>query len=142
MNQQRFGDVVTHGENWIERRHRLLKDERDSSSTDCLHLGLGICQQVASLEADAAVRDSSGQLNQSHDRQRGDRLATAGLADKAECFTGANLEAHIVDGGDRARRQIEDSGQTIDGQKGGRCHLSLVSFGSWQRGDWRPSQRA
>ena len=61
---------------------------------------------------------------------------------RPECFTGANLEAHIVYGGDRARRQLEDSRSDDRRPKGRRCHLNLVSFGSWQWGDWRPSRRA
>src|SRR5262245_59879938 len=77
VNQQCFGDVITHGEHWIERCHRLLKDEGDSSATDCLHLGLGACEQVASLELDAAVRDSSGGLDRKSTRLNSSHLGSS-----------------------------------------------------------------
>ena len=41
-------------------------------------------EQVAAVELDLARDDLAGALDQAHDRERGDALAAAGLADDAE----------------------------------------------------------
>ena len=52
---------------------------------------------VAALEADLAADDAARLLQQAHQRQRGDALAGARLADDAERLAGGDREADAVD---------------------------------------------
>src|SRR5882672_499086 len=123
VDQQRLRNLRADAEDRIERRHRFLKDQGDLGAADRLHLALAERHEIASLEPQAAARDSTRRLHQPHDRQRGHRLAAARLADEAERLARADLEAHIVDGGHRSIRRVEDGGQMLDGQerRGVRC---------------------
>ena len=59
VHQQRLRDLVADREDRIERRHRLLEDQRDLGAAHLAHLALGERQQVAALEADRARRRSA-----------------------------------------------------------------------------------
>ena len=59
--------------------------------------------QVPSVEPDLARDDPAGPLDEPQDRQRGDALAAAGLADDAQGLAVTDLEADAVDGLDRRR---------------------------------------
>ena len=68
----------------IERRGRLLEDHRDLLAAQRPHLVLLHGGEVPAVEEDLAGDDLAGVGDQSHDRQGGDRLAAARLADDPE----------------------------------------------------------
>ena len=56
-------------------------------------------EQVRAVEDGLAADPQAGLLGQqAHDRQRGDALAAAGLADQADHLAGVDREGHPVDG--------------------------------------------
>ena len=102
MDEKGLGNLIADREDRVQRRHRLLEDERDLGAAHRAHLGLGERQQIASPETDAASGDSARRLDQPQNRHRRDRLAAARLADEPERLARPHLEAHVVDGRNRA----------------------------------------
>src|SRR5438067_8959997 len=100
MAEQRFGDLLAYRECRIERGHRLLEDHRELVAAEASQARGRKLQEIFALEQHLAAGDAAGRLrHEAHDRERGDALAAARLADDAE--RAAALEAK-VDAVDRA----------------------------------------
>ena len=104
VHEQRFGDLVTDREDRIERRHGLLENERDLCATHGAHVGFRQREQVAVLEPDHAAGDPARRLDETHDRERGDRFAASGFstspgfrADPAEASSSTAPSVQRVD---------------------------------------------
>ena len=98
MQPNRLGDLVADPHHRVERGHRLLEDHRDAVAADRAHLGLVEAEQVGAFERHAAADDPARRIrHQPHDRQRGDALAAAGLADDRQRLAAANAERNVVD---------------------------------------------
>ncbi len=67
VDEQRFRDLIADREHGVERRHRLLEDQRDPGAADRSHLGFLQRAQIASLEQDAAGGDPARWLDEAHD---------------------------------------------------------------------------
>jgi hypothetical protein len=80
----RLGNLVPHGEDRIEARHRILKDHRDLMAANLAHLRFTFGREILAVEDDPVARHRGIARKQTHDRKRGDRLSGAGLADDAE----------------------------------------------------------
>ena len=118
METHGLGDLVAHREHRVERRHRLLEDHRDLVAPDLRHLVLGELREVAALEHDRRGRlDPARQVDQPHDRERGHRLAAAGLADDAERAARLDREVDAVDGADHAAVRVEGRAEVLDRQQ-------------------------
>ena len=135
VDDERFRDLVADGEDRVERRHRLLKDERDLGAAHLAHLRFGQRQQIAVLEPDAAAGDPSRRLHEAHQRQRRDRLAAARFADQPKRFPGSNLEAHVVDRRDRAARLVEHGREMRNRQQRHRPFFEFAEYGPHRVGD-------
>ncbi len=83
MQPQRFGDLIADAMQRVERRHRLLEHHGDAVAAQRLHLGFAGAGDVAALEANRAA-DLRALGQKTHDGERRNRLAGAGLADDAE----------------------------------------------------------
>src|SRR6266403_5075145 len=84
MTQDGFDDLLADRKTRIERRHRLLKDHRQTIATQIAQDLIGYIEQIEAIETDRAG-DLGGMLRQqAHDRERGHALAAAGFADEAE----------------------------------------------------------
>jgi hypothetical protein len=84
-------------------RHGFLKDHRDASATNLSEPVACRAQQVFALEHDLAAYDAARwRRDELQDRQRGYRLATAGLADQSNRFTGIDIEVHTIHGATHA----------------------------------------
>ena len=126
---QRLFDLVADREDRVERRHRLLEHEADLGAAHALQFALGQRQQVARARGraqhDAAGVDPSRPLDQPHDRQRRQRLAAAGLADKAQGLAGVDVKADVDDGRHEAVLLLEAGGEVAHCQQrrgaGGGC---------------------
>ena len=118
VQEQGFVDLLLDAVQRVERGHRLLEDHRDPVAA---HLAQGLLvgpHQFGPLEADAAagvVRHGIGQKLE--DRQRGHRLAGAGLADQRHGFARLDVERHAFHGMHRAAGKPEIDGQVADGKK-------------------------
>ena len=71
MQTQGFGNLFTHLENGIKRRHRILKDHRDIIAADLAHIRLGKLQQIVAVKNNFTIDNFSGRRYQAHDRERG-----------------------------------------------------------------------
>ena len=70
------------------------------------------------LEQDASLHGRGPRRQQPHDRQRGYRLARAGLADDRHDLAGRDREAHAFDGTHHAGRGAEPHAQIFDRKQG------------------------
>jgi hypothetical protein len=113
-----LGDLVTDGVHRVQAGHRLLEDHRDLVAADAAHLALALLDQVLALEQHLTARDASrGNGDEAHDRQAGHGLPRAGLTDDGEGLALVEVEAHTVDGLDRAFIGIEVGLQVDDVQQ-------------------------
>ena len=125
MDLQRLLDLQPDGQDRVERGHRLLEDHRYVAAADFPHRFVVEIEQVAAVEHDAALRNFSGQARQQpHDRQRGDGLARARLADDGDHFAAVDREADAFDRADDAARGVKLGVQILDLQQR-RSHLLL-----------------
>ena len=92
----------------VERRHRILEDHRDlrgrgrPRSSRCEQL---VRSRPSKRIAPPTIR--RGRSEQAHDRERGDGLPAAGLADDAERLASLDREADAVDGAHVAGTGLE-----------------------------------
>ena len=102
VDGERLADLVADGVDGIQRDHRLLEHEADAAPADPAHRALVEPEEILAVERDAAAGDPARRHHEPDDRQRGDRLAAAGLADEAERLAPADAERHVVD-----RRRVD-----------------------------------
>ena len=114
VDHHRLDQLVGDAQHRIERRHRVLEHHRDLAAAQAAHLVLAHGDDVAAAKDDLAAGDPALVLQQPNDRQRGDALARARFADDAERLAGHHLEAHAVDGADRAGVGVEIRPQVSD----------------------------
>ena len=134
VERQRLGDLAADGQHRVERGHRLLEDHRDLVAADPAHLGPAQPEQVAALEADRAAREAAGRdRDQAQDRERGDALAAAALADHAQGLAAPQLERDAVDRLDHAVAGQEVGPEILDLEDrwpGPGRHMRLAMRGS------------
>ena len=108
MKTQRLGYLLADREDGIQRGHRILKDHRDVVTTYCAHLGIRQLHQIAVFEQHLAAHDFSRRRNQTHDRQRGHRLAAAAFAHQPQQLAAIEVKADVIYGAhdSRARREM------------------------------------
>ena len=93
-----LGDLAADREDRVEARHRVLEDHRDVVPADGPNVVVVHLEDVHAVEDDGALDDlARGLRDEPHERERGHRLATAGLAHDAEGLAGGELERHAVD---------------------------------------------
>ena len=63
------GYLISHGENRVEARLRLLENHRDAVAADVNHLRLRSFEQVLAAKAHLALNDLTGHANQAHNRK-------------------------------------------------------------------------
>src|SRR3979409_815928 len=98
MKLQNLADLGLDGMQRIERRHRLLKDDRDVIAADAADLAFRQIDQLAAFEMDAAGGMRRGWIRQQLQyRQRTDRFARAGFADQRHALAAPDLERNVID---------------------------------------------
>src|SRR5215475_748671 len=134
MQPHGFADLVADPDHRIERGHRLLEDHGDAIAADLAHLGFVEGEQVGTLEQDLAADDAPGRVGyETHDRERTDALAAAGLADDRQRLAALDVEGYVVDGAKQAGIGEEDRLQALhvkDVAVGGCCAHQLRCLGS------------
>src|SRR5438094_5432074 len=95
----RLAELEPDLEHRVQRRHRILEDDRHLVPADAAQLLLRELQQVAALEHRLAADDLARRLrNESEDRHRADALARPGLTDDAESLARIDVVRDAVDG--------------------------------------------
>src|SRR5690349_5933183 len=124
-----LGDLVSDGEDRIERGHRLLEDHRDAIAANATDAGIVELQEILILEHDATSGlDTTRLLDETENRERRDRLATPRFADDAERLACADREGHAIHSARHAGAGVEVRAEIGDGEKGRLRHRA----GSWR----------
>jgi len=98
VEAKHFHQLITHRLHRVERRHRLLKDHRNTVAANLVHLIRRQGEQLLSLKADGTRHHLTMGLGQEpHDGERGDALAAAGLADYPQSLARGHREADPVE---------------------------------------------
>src|SRR5690606_28887622 len=96
-------DLVTHGVDRVEARHRLLEDHGDVVAAYLADLLVVVLGEVVAEEVDLATDDLARWAgHELEDGHRGDGLAAARLTDDAEGLTFEDLVADAIDAGECA----------------------------------------
>jgi hypothetical protein len=133
---QDLDDLRPDRERRVERGHRVLEDHPDLAPAHVLELPLGELGQLTPVEADGAGDDPGWRRGEeAHDRERGDGLPAARLADEAQRASALDGEADAVDGMHDALAREEVRPQVRDLEQRHR----QVSFVRGSRASRRPS---
>ena len=131
VQHDHFRNLLANGHQWVERGHRFLKDHRDLAAAHLPHLGLAKAKQVGAVELDAARHDLPRRLrDQAHERQGGDGLAAAGLADDCQGFTSFDTERNVLHRLNQPAAGVEDRGEAGDFENGSHQSRCLGSRAS------------
>ena len=94
-----FGQLVADGEHRVQRGLRVLQDHRDLAPPNLPHLPLALGKKILALQQYLALHGPGGFIGQqAHQRQGGDALAAAGLADQAQHLAAVQRKADAIDG--------------------------------------------
>ena len=110
-------DLVADGVDGGQRRQRVLEDHRELVAAQLRHRLVAAAEQLVAVQLDRAG-DLGCVREQAHDRQRGDRLAGAGLADDRHRLAGGQGEVETADGAHRSGLGRERDVQVADLQHG------------------------
>ena len=94
---QNLFDLLADSHQRIERRKRILEDDRDRTATQVAHEAFPGVGEIVTLEPDASLHNPHRRRQQAHDRVCGDGLAGAGFADDAQHLTLAHVEGYVFD---------------------------------------------
>src|SRR5918912_14366 len=86
-------------QNRVERRHRILEDDRHFVAADATQVPLRELQKIPPFERRLAADDLAGRnRDQPEDRHRADALARTGLTDDSERLARIDVVRDSVDG--------------------------------------------
>jgi hypothetical protein len=123
VNARDFSHLVPDGEDRVQGRHRLLKDEADAIAANRADPLIIEGEQVLAVESDrAACLDPTRRPNEPENREPGDRFPAAGFTDEAERLATRNVEGDAIDGTRDSRGGVEIRPQVGDGEEGDACH--------------------
>ena len=126
VREHRLGDLVTDGQDRVQRRHRVLEDHRHVAAADLAKPLLPQLQQVLTLEDRLALGDP-GARAQPEDGQHRDALAGARLADDAEHLARLEVVGDVRDCLDDAVLGLELDCQIANRENRIRHELSAES---------------
>jgi hypothetical protein len=99
MQANGFGYLLTHGQEWIQTRHGLLKNHPEATSAQLAALRSGKRYEI---DAAAGVRQrnlsahAEPRSQKTHHGKTGDRLAAARFPDERQRFPGRHVEGHAA----------------------------------------------
>ena len=114
VREHGLGDLVADAVHRVQRRERVLEDHRDVAPADLAQLVGGQREQLGALEDDLAADLGALAVEQAHDREVGDALPRARLADDAERLAAAKGERDVGDRLHHAVRGREANRQAAD----------------------------
>ncbi len=114
---QHLLQLVAHGAQRMQRAPRALEHEADAAPAQplpCGGVGRALAvQQVTALETQPPRPHLRARIEQAGQRERGDRLARAALADQSQRFTGVQGEADVVEHVHQARGRLKAQAQAL-----------------------------
>ena len=114
----------------VQRRHRFLEDHGDAVAADLPQDGLRRTDHLGAGEPDAALRVGGDRVGkQLQDRERGDGLAGAALADERDGLAPGDVEGDAANRGDVAIGRAEGDVEVVHDEQ-----LLWGRGGFWRRG--------
>jgi len=98
MPADHLHDLRAHGQHRVQRRHRLLHDERDALAPDAAQRRGRSGQKVCPAEQHAAAQDAGRGRQQAQQGERGDRLAAPAFSHQRQGLTRGDVEVDAMDG--------------------------------------------
>ena len=95
---QTLRDLLAHGHDRVQARHRILKNHRDTFAADQAHAALVKLHQIVSVKDDLARAARRAFRQEPENGKRRCCFACAGLADDTERLAAVNAEADAIDG--------------------------------------------
>ena len=103
-----FDQLLPHGVNRVQRRHRFLKDHRQPVAAQLSHVTIGQTGHVLAVIQDLGpVRHRGAFGQQAHDRPRRHRLARPAFPHQRNRLTLVQAERHVADRLDLAAQNLE-----------------------------------
>jgi hypothetical protein len=117
VREHRLHHLGSDAEHRVQRHHRILKDHRDLAAAQLPHLVRGQADKIPALEQDAPTNHPPRRIDETEDREAGDRFSRSGFADEPEDFATSDFEADAIDGPDDALRCEEVRLQVLDTER-------------------------
>ena len=114
VRRHREPHLLGDGEHRIQRRRRILEHHREAPAAHPAQLGGIHADQLAILEPDRAADNAAGRIDEPQQREAGDGLARAALADEAQHLARAQRERNAIDRLDHAGAREEMRGEVAD----------------------------
>ena len=113
MESDRLLELLPDGLDGVECGHRVLVDHRDLTAPDLRKARLVQRHQVHAVEKHRA-RNAAGRMDQPHQRERRQGLATPRFAHQPHPLAGRHLERDPANRSDQAPAGGEGNGQILD----------------------------
>src|SRR5919112_778631 len=136
MRADRLDHLRVDAQDRVERRHRILEDHGEALAAHPPQLLLRPPDEPFALDPDRSEYDPTGRVDQAEDRQAGDRLARARLADEPEHRAPRDVERDAVDRLDLALARRERDRKVAHGEDG--RHFASLGFSTSR---WRSPTR-
>jgi len=120
MPHQYVRDLPADLADGIEGGARVLEDHRHFAAAQVAHGLFGRVMDIETGEADGALSDAAGAIEDAHHRIGGHRLARAGFADDRQRLALGQREVDMLDGAHGAAAGVEFDGEVADVEEGDR----------------------
>src|SRR6478735_2425327 len=97
MRSDRLGNLLTDGEDRVERAHGFLKNHGDLAPANLLQPLFRKSDQLLPGEANAAVDAAQAPRQQIHQREARDGLSRTAFTDDADALAMRHVEIHLAD---------------------------------------------
>jgi hypothetical protein len=121
MDHRRFRELRADPVERVQARHRVLEDHRHLGPAEPAHAAVGHADELLAVDPHLAGHLGRLAVEQAHDRERGDALARAGLADDRQRLAAGDGHRHALDGVDEAVFGRELDAEVVDGEIGRWC---------------------
>ena len=118
-----FAHLLFDGVQGIERRHRLLEDDRYFLPADAAHIVFSCLDDIHAIEHDLARWMRRGVWQKFQYRKRRHGLARTGFANQRHRLALGDLERHTLDDAGRLFAFSEFDGEIFDGDQGIDSHV-------------------
>src|SRR5579875_491236 len=98
MRQHGFHDLIANPHDWVQTRHRILKDDTDVAPANILQLPGAHFEKIMPLKLCSSRHNLSVFPNKAEGGHQGHRFAGSAFAHDAKSFAFGDGKAHAVDG--------------------------------------------
>jgi hypothetical protein len=107
MDAKRLCNLISNGEDRIQRRGGLLKDESDLSPPHFAEVAFRLAMQVTAFPKNLTGRDTARRWNESENGVSQHRLAATRFAHQADGLAPLDRQVEVVDGTEMSVSSLE-----------------------------------